>query len=102
MAVLGSLGTAVYRSDLPGAEPAVRETLGGAVATAHQLGGAAGEQVLALAREAFVHGMQYAAWGGAALLLAGGALAVALTRGLGAPAPAAAAQPAAQAAPLAG
>ncbi|MFI5999824.1 MFS transporter [Streptomyces sp. NPDC051366] len=114
MAVLGSLGTAVYRSDLPGAEPAVnavmpsgtRETLGGAVATAHQLGGAAGEQVLALAREAFVHGMQYAAWGGAALLLAGGVLAVALTRGLGAPAPAAAAQPSAQTAeqgaPLAG
>ncbi|MFE2142119.1 MFS transporter [Streptomyces sp. NPDC059456] len=86
MAVLGSLGTAVYRSDLSDAAPAARETLGGAVATAHQLGGAAGEQLLAVAREAFVHGMQYAALGGTALLLAAGVLAVALMRGLGAPA----------------
>ncbi|MGW6706097.1 MFS transporter [Streptomyces sp. NPDC054956] len=98
MAVLGSLGTAVYRSDLAGSDPAVnavmpsgtRETLGGAVATAQQLGGAAGDQVLALAREAFVHGMQYAAWGGAALLLAAALLATALLRGRGAQAPAAA------------
>ncbi|WP_405438286.1 MFS transporter [Streptomyces avidinii] len=90
MAVLGSLGTAVYRSDLAGAEPAVRETLGGAVATAHHLGGPAGEQVLALAREAFVHGMQYAAWGGTALLLAAALLASALLRGTEASAPPAA------------
>ncbi len=90
MAVLGSLGTAVYRSDLADAEPAVRETLGGAVATAHQIGGTAGEQVLTLAREAFVHGMQYAAWGGTALLLGAAVLAAALLRGTGTPAPAAA------------
>ncbi|MFF9051443.1 MFS transporter [Streptomyces erythrochromogenes] len=90
MAVLGSLGTAVYRSDLAGAEPAARETLGGAVATAHRIGGEAGEQVLALAREAFVHGMQYAAWGGTALLLGAAVLAAALMRGIGTPAPAAA------------
>ncbi|MCX5011546.1 MFS transporter [Streptomyces sp. NBC_00555] len=90
MALLGSLGTAVYRSDLADSEPAVRETLGGAVATAQQLGGAAGEQVLALAREAFVHGMQYAAWGGTALLLGAAVLAAALMRGIEAPAPAAA------------
>ncbi|MFD9569634.1 MFS transporter [Streptomyces sp. NPDC059982] len=88
MALLGSLGTAVYRSDLAGAAPAARETLGGAVATARQAGGEAGGQLLALAREAFVHGMQYAAWGGAALLLAAAALALALARGAGAPAPA--------------
>ncbi|MEU6315003.1 MFS transporter [Streptomyces sp. NPDC047014] len=90
MALLGSLGTAVYRADLAGSEPAVRETLGGAVATAQRLGGAAGEQVLALAREAFVHGMQYAAWGAAALLLAAAAAAVALLRGTGGAAGAAA------------
>lgn len=83
MAVLGSLGTAVYRSDLGGAEPAVRETLGGAVATAGSLGGESGQRVLDLAREAFVHGMQYAAWGGAALLLAAAALAPVLLRGIG-------------------
>ncbi|MFE2271832.1 MFS transporter [Streptomyces lavendulae] len=80
MALLGSLGTAVYRSDLSGAEPAVRETLGGAVATAAQTGGAAGDRLLTLAREAFVHGMQYAAWGGAALLLVAAAGALALAR----------------------
>ncbi|MFB7467224.1 MFS transporter [Streptomyces sp. NPDC056224] len=97
MAVLGSLGTAVYRGDLADSEPAVRETLGGAVATAHQLGGAAGEQVLALAREAFVHGMQYAAWGATALLLAAAVLATALMRGVEAPA-----TPTAERAPAAG
>ncbi|MGW6836963.1 MFS transporter [Streptomyces sp. NPDC054949] len=83
MAVLGSLGTAVYRSDLVGAEPAVRETLGGAVATAGSLGGESGQRVLDLAREAFVHGMQYAAWGGTVLLLAAAALAPVLLRGIG-------------------
>ncbi|MFJ6794182.1 MFS transporter [Streptomyces sp. NPDC091268] len=81
MAVLGSLGTAVYRADLADQEPAVRETLGGAVAGAARLGGPAGDRVLALAREAFVHGMQYAAWGGTALLLGAAVLAVALLRG---------------------
>ncbi|MEV6951618.1 MFS transporter [Streptomyces sp. NPDC051183] len=93
MAVLGSLGTAVYRGDLAGQEPAVRETLGGAVATARQLGGPAGEQVLTLAREAFVHGMQYAAWGGTALLLAAAVLALSLLRGIPAPAGAPAQRP---------
>ncbi|MER6196627.1 MFS transporter [Streptomyces sp. NPDC001586] len=92
MAVLGSLGTAVYRGDLADSEPAVRETLGGAVATAHRIGGEAGEQVLTLAREAFVHGMQYAAWGGAALLLGAAVLAAALMRGIETPVPAAAEQ----------
>ncbi|OKK20467.1 MFS transporter [Streptomyces sp. CB00455] len=90
MAVLGSLGTAVYRADLAGSEPVVRETLGGAVATARQLGTAAGEPVLVLARGAFVHGMQYAAWGGTALLLAAAVLAAATMRGIEAPAPPAA------------
>ncbi|MFJ7153702.1 MFS transporter [Streptomyces sp. NPDC101118] len=92
MAVLGSLGTAVYRADLDGAAPAARETLGGAVAAAGQLGGEAGEALLAAARTAFVHGMQYAALGGTALLLAGAVLAPALLRRAGgtpAPLPAA-------------
>ncbi|MEV8535948.1 MFS transporter [Streptomyces sp. NPDC051211] len=80
MALLGSLGTAVYRSELAGAEPAARETLGGAAATARQLGGEAGATLLAAAREAFVHGMHYAAWGAAALLLAAAAPAVVLLR----------------------
>ncbi len=46
--------------------------------------------MLALAREAFVHGMQYAAWGGTALLLGAAVLAAALMRGIEAPAPPAA------------
>ncbi|MDA5282395.1 MFS transporter [Streptomyces sp. Isolate_45] len=87
MALLGSLGTAVYRGDLAGTDPAVRETLGGAVATAGQLGGGAGERLLSLAREAFVHGMQYAAWGGTALLLGAAALTPVLLRGTAATSP---------------
>ncbi|MEU6866498.1 MFS transporter [Streptomyces sp. NPDC046876] len=81
MALLGSIGTAVYRSDLAGADPAARETLGAAVAAARRLGGPAGEQLLAVSREAFVHGMHYAALGAAALLLATAVLAAALLRG---------------------
>ncbi|MET9321672.1 hypothetical protein ABZX75_15990 [Streptomyces sp. NPDC003038] len=56
----------------------------------HELGGTAGEQVLTVAREAFVHGMQYAAWGGTALLLGATLLAAALMRGIEAAAPPAA------------
>ncbi|MFF4322448.1 MFS transporter [Streptomyces sp. NPDC001568] len=87
MALLGSLGAAVYRGDLSGADPAVRETLGGAVATADRLGGEAGDHLLDLAREAFVHGMQYAAWGGAALLLGAALLTPVLLRGTARSAP---------------
>ncbi|MGW1769686.1 MFS transporter [Streptomyces sp. NPDC002073] len=94
MALLGSLGTAVYRADLDGSEPAVRETLGGASAVAEQLGGPAGERVLAVAREAFVHGMQYAALGATALLLVTAALAAVLLRRSAAPAPAELPEPA--------
>ncbi|MFJ5553182.1 MFS transporter [Streptomyces sp. NPDC093225] len=87
MAALGSLGTAVYRSDLAGVEPAAaRETLGGAVAAAGQLGGRAGDTLLALAREAFVHGMHYMAFGTAALLLATAVVTATLLRGRGTPA----------------
>ncbi|QES48078.1 MFS transporter [Streptomyces venezuelae] len=91
MALLGSLGTAVYRSDLADADPAVRETLGGAVSAAQQLGGEAGAAVLAAAREAFVHGLHYAAWGAGVLLLAAAALALVLLRPGGGSAPAGAA-----------
>lgn len=102
MAVLGSIGTAVYRADLADSEPAVRETLGGAVATAHQLGGTAGTRLLDLAREAFVHGMQYAAWGGALLLVGAALLAASLLRRAEAPAPPAAEPAGAPGAPVPG
>jgi DHA2 family multidrug resistance protein-like MFS transporter len=69
IAVLGSIGLAIYRGrldDLPATVPttaadAARDTLGAAVAVASQLPDAIGEPVLRLAREAFVAGMQLTA-----------------------------------------
>jgi DHA2 family multidrug resistance protein-like MFS transporter len=70
MAVLGSIGTAVYRHEMPATAPAAaRETLGDALATAARLPCAAGQSLLATAREAFTTGMQGAAIAGAALLV---------------------------------
>lgn len=70
MAVLGSIGTAVYRHDMPATAPAeARETLGGALATAAHLPGRAGDSLLATAREAFTSGMQGAATAGAVVLV---------------------------------
>ncbi|GHB66082.1 MFS transporter [Streptomyces xanthochromogenes] len=83
MAVLGSIGTAVYRADMPDSAPAAaRETLGAALAGADHT-------LAALAREAFVHGMQYAAVGGSLILVVAGVLAAWMLRG-----PAAEARPA--------
>ncbi|MET7760925.1 MFS transporter [Streptomyces sp. NPDC005393] len=84
MAVLGSVGTAVYRSDVKDSVPdglpadaldAVRETLGTAIAVAGQLKGRTGAQVLGAAREAFTNGMQLACVVGAAVLVAAAVLA---------------------------
>lgn len=67
IAVLGSIGVAIYRSglsaNLPAGLPAdavhaARDTLGGAVNVAAQLPGATGTAVLDVAREAFVSGLQ--------------------------------------------
>ena len=66
IAVLGSIGLAIYRAQLDrlpagvpvGAADAVRDTLGGAVAVAGELPGDLAVAVLDLAREAFVAGMQ--------------------------------------------
>ncbi|MCF2540189.1 MFS transporter [Streptomyces sp. FB2] len=74
MAVLGSIGAAVYRHEVPASAPdAARETLGGALAVADRVPGLA-----AVAREAFTSGMQGAALTGAAVL-AGAAVMAALT-----------------------
>lgn len=70
IAVLGSLGTAVYRRQLSGALPAdvpadaadaARDTLGAAVAAATTLPARVGTAVLELARAAFTVGFQFAA-----------------------------------------
>ncbi|MFE3520585.1 MFS transporter [Streptomyces sp. NPDC059161] len=82
MAVLGSIGTAVYRADLPPAAPAAaRETLGAALATADRT-------LAGLAQEAFVHGMRYAAVGGTLILLIAAVLAAGMLRGPASQAPA--------------
>ncbi|MGW1784227.1 MFS transporter [Streptomyces sp. NPDC002143] len=74
MAVLGSIGTAIYRHEIPSSAPApARETLGGALAVADGIPGLA-----EAAREAFTRGMQGAAIAGA-VLLAGAAVAASVT-----------------------
>ncbi|MEU7301677.1 MFS transporter [Streptomyces sp. NPDC007189] len=82
MAVLGSIGTAVYRHEMPAGAPAgARETLGDALATAAHLPGRTGASLLASAREAFTTGMHGAAVAGAVLLaLAAVGAAVSLRR----------------------
>ncbi|PBC61057.1 MFS transporter [Streptomyces sp. Tue6028] len=81
MAVLGSIGTAVYRHDMPSGVPApAHETLGGALAVARQLPGDTGQALATAAREAFTHGMQAAAIAGTVVLLGAAALATATLR----------------------
>ena len=89
MALLGALGTAVYRSGVLGALPAglapaartaAEQTMGGAQAVAAGLPGRVGDEVLAAARQAFVQGLHAAAIGGAVLMVAAAALAVLLLR----------------------
>ncbi|MFI8074760.1 MFS transporter [Streptomyces sp. NPDC086033] len=78
MAVLGSIGTAVYRHEMPDSAPdAARETLGGALAVADRFPGLA-----TAAREAFTSGMQGAAIAGAVLLVGAAGLAALTLRGV--------------------
>jgi DHA2 family multidrug resistance protein-like MFS transporter len=69
IAILGSIGTAVYRSSLANGLPAgvpseaaaiARDTLGGALGVAQQLPDPLGIALLDVAREAFVQGMHLA------------------------------------------
>jgi DHA2 family multidrug resistance protein-like MFS transporter len=79
MAVLGSVGTAIYRHEIPSSAPApARETLGGALAVAGRLPGRTGDALATAAREAFTTGMQGAAITGA-VVLAGAAVAATAT-----------------------
>ncbi|MGW1050266.1 MFS transporter [Streptomyces sp. NPDC001118] len=69
MAVLGSIGTAVYRHEMPASAPAgARESLGDALYTAAHLPGGAGASLLATARQAFTDGFQGAAIAGAVVV----------------------------------
>ncbi|MFI6012870.1 MFS transporter [Streptomyces sp. NPDC051243] len=76
MAVLGAIGTAIYRHEIPASAPDVaQETLGGALAVADQVPGLA-----AVAREAFTSGMQGAAISGAVVLAGAAVLAAVMLR----------------------
>ncbi|MGC5564731.1 MFS transporter [Streptomyces sp. FR-108] len=76
MALLGSIGTAVYRHEMPASAPTgARETLGAALAEARGLPSRAGDAVVVAAREAFTSGMQAAAVAGTLLLLGAAVLA---------------------------
>lgn len=89
MAVLGSIGIAVYRSGIAdsvppglpaGAVEAARDTLGGAVAAAGRLPAATGEPLLAAARDAFSAGVRMTSVAGAVILGCAAVLATVLLR----------------------
>ncbi|MEJ3743478.1 MFS transporter [Actinomycetes bacterium KLBMP 9797] len=82
VAVMGSVLTTAYRDGLPdlaalpaAAGEAARGSIGGALAAADQLGGAAGADLALAAREAFVAALGEAALVGVAVCLVGGLLA---------------------------
>jgi DHA2 family multidrug resistance protein-like MFS transporter len=86
IAVLGSIGTAVYRTRLadgvPGDVPAeAMATLGGAESAARALGGPAGDALLAAARASFVDAMQLNAVIGAAVLVVAAFVSARILRG---------------------
>jgi MFS transporter, DHA2 family, multidrug resistance protein len=82
IAVLGAVGTAVYRDAAlpPGASPAARDTLGGAVATADQLPPGPASELVDAAREAFTHALQLAATISAAVAIGAAILAARMLR----------------------
>jgi DHA2 family multidrug resistance protein-like MFS transporter len=89
IAILGSIGTAVYRSEVVDAVPsgvphnaaeAARDTLGGAVAVADELPDRLGAGLLDAAREAFTQGLQLTAITSAGLALGMAILVMVLLR----------------------
>jgi DHA2 family multidrug resistance protein-like MFS transporter len=92
IAVLGSIGVAVYRSEIADAVPpgvpadasaTAEDTLGGAAEAVEGLPGDLGETLLDAAREAFTQGLQVAALTGAAVAVVTAVLAVVFLRRLG-------------------
>jgi DHA2 family multidrug resistance protein-like MFS transporter len=92
IAVLGSIGVAVYRSEIadavpigvsPEASDAARDTLGGAAQDIEGLPDALGDSLLRAAQEAFTQGMQVAALVGAAVAIATAVAAAILLRRAG-------------------
>jgi DHA2 family multidrug resistance protein-like MFS transporter len=83
MAVMGSIGTAVYRHALGTTAPTpARSTLGGAVATAAREPGASGTQLLNSAREAFTHSINVVSYVGIGVVAVAALLTLLFLRGL--------------------
>ena len=91
IAILGSIGTAAYRSSLAAAAPAgtppaalgaARATLGGALTAASRLPGRTGAGLADAARAAFAHGLDYAALGAASAMIVAAVLTAAFLRGI--------------------
>jgi DHA2 family multidrug resistance protein-like MFS transporter len=104
IAILGSIGVAIYRAGLADSLPAgipsqasaaARDTLGGAVGVAHQLPAGVGAALLAAAREAFTTGLQVTAGISAVVALGIAVLATVMLRGVPTTAEAGPAEPAA-------
>jgi MFS transporter, DHA2 family, multidrug resistance protein len=92
IAVLGSIGVAVYRSEIADAVPrgvsaetsaTSEDTLGGATEAAQSLPGQLGDTLLVAARDAFTQGMQVAALTGVAVAVATGVVAAVFLRRAG-------------------
>ncbi|MEW1658766.1 MFS transporter [Streptomyces sp. NPDC093707] len=91
MAILGTIGSAAYRTDIRAALPAglparaadvAQETLSGALAVATRLPGRAGHALAAAARDAFTHGLHAAVLCAAGVMAAAAVLALVLLRGI--------------------
>ncbi|HEY3087123.1 MAG TPA: MFS transporter [Jatrophihabitantaceae bacterium] len=81
IAVLGSIGTAVYRSQVPDSVPtAGRDTLGAAVQAAARMPERIGAPLLDAARVAFTHGLQVMAGVCVVVVVAGAVLTAMLLR----------------------
>jgi MFS transporter, DHA2 family, multidrug resistance protein len=91
MAVLGSIGVAVYRSDLAASAPAhlpalalgaARSTLGGALSVANELPARLSAELTTAARVAFSHGLETAAFGAAIAMVLAAAFCARFFRGV--------------------
>ncbi len=88
-AVIGSIGSAIYRHDMNAVSPAglggealgaVRNTIGGAHTIASQQPAAIAAELLSASRAAFTHGLQVAALSGAAAMVVVAAIVAMLLR----------------------
>jgi MFS transporter, DHA2 family, multidrug resistance protein len=91
MAVLGSIGVAIYRSDLAHTAPAglpsaameaSRNTLGGALSVAEHLPAQLSAQLVSAARTAFTHGLNVASLGAAIAMIVAAVLSARFLRGV--------------------